>query len=286
MPQPAAPAPAPVAAAPAPAPVEAGGDSITLALSAISEKWPQAVRDEIASLKNASVSLPVNKMEAGMKAGKLAFPWGDLSQWISPSPTVGAQNRQTMVEVPLSAAAPAFMAHRRPAAAQRKVEIPESIPGVFTGAQTPEAPVAAPAPAPEPAVPAEPERQTLGQLLGQPDRTDWSPQLITQHVCMGEGIAGCLLTASDGLLVSAQMPHHINCEILSAFVPQMFSRMSQSADEMRLGGVTGIVITAGSAPYGIYRAGSLYLVVLGEAGRGLPDTKLHQIAAEIAGINP
>jgi len=257
-------------------------------LAAISAAWPPAIRGELPSSPNASVEVPISRLDAGMKAGKLAFPWGDLSQWITPAPpAVSPQNRQTMVEIPLSVAAPLYLTRMRPSASQRKVEIPENIPGVFTGApgQAPQAPVVEPVEAPPEPVAEPAAGSTLGQLLGQPDKADWPPQDVAQYLCMLEGIAGSLLASSDGLTVSGQMPNTINSELLSAFVPQMFGRMSQSAEEMQLGPVTSVVITAGGAPYAIYRAGTLYLVVLGEAGKSLPESRLLQIAAELAVTN-
>jgi predicted regulator of Ras-like GTPase activity (Roadblock/LC7/MglB family) len=276
------------AAAPAAAPAEVAEESISVPLSAISGAWPPAVREEILSLQEAAVSLPVNRLDAAMKTGRVSFSWADLSQWITPSaPEPLAQNRETLVEVPLNVIAPLYMARHRPSVSQKKVVIPESIPGVFSGAPPPaateETPAAAPAEvaAEAPAV----RSPTLGELLGQPGKTDWPPQHVTQHLCLVEGVAGTLLATSDGLPVSGQMPAHVNCETLSAFVPQMFSRMSQSAAEMRLGLVTSVVVTAGQAPYAILRAGKLYLVVLGQAGQRLPESVLQQIAAELAKTN-
>ncbi len=102
---------------------------------------------------------------------------------------------------------------------------------------------------------------------------------------MLEGVTGALLATSDGLTISGHMPPHVNCETLSAFVPQMFSRMSQSAAEMQLGTVTSVVVTAGQAPYAILWAGRLYLVVLGQPGQSLPELVVQQVAAELADSN-
>jgi predicted regulator of Ras-like GTPase activity (Roadblock/LC7/MglB family) len=257
-------------------------------LTAISGGWAPDIREEILSLLNSEVFLPLSRLDAAMKTGRLSFTWGDLSQWISPSPPVASdQNRETLLEVPLSLVAPLYMARRRPALSQKKVVIPESIPGVFSGAPAP-VPVEEAPPPPPVETPAEAPAvrgPTLGELLGQPAKTEWPPQHVTQYMCLLEGIAGTLLATSDGLPMSGQMPDHVNCETLSAFVPQMFSRMSQSAGEMRLGEVTSVVVTAGHAPYAILRAGKLYLVVLGQAGRPLPESVLQQIAAELANTN-
>lgn len=231
-------------------------------------------------MPDAEVLMPMNHLDASMKTGRVAFAWSSLSQWITPTPpSVSHETGEMLVELPLSVVAPLYMARRRPGTAQKKVVVPESIPGVFSGTATSEAPAeAAPAPPPAPT-------SKLGNLLGQPTKLDWPPQDVTKHVCMIDGVAGTLIASADGLPVSGQMPSHINCDTLAAFVPQMFSRMSQSAAEMRLGTVTMVMVTAGHAPYAILRAGKLYMVVLGRSGQALPDFVLQQIAAELADIN-
>ena len=161
-------------------------------------------------MPDAEVLMPMNHLDASMKTGRVAFAWSSLSQWITPTPpSVSHETGEMLVELPLSVVAPLYMARRRPGTAQKKVVVPESIPGVFSGTATSEAPAeAAPAPPPAPT-------SKLGNLLGQPTKLDWPPQDVTKHVCMIDGVAGTLIASADGLPVSGQMPSHINCDTLA-----------------------------------------------------------------------
>ena len=99
-------------------------------------------------------------------------------------------------------------------------------------------------------------------------------------------MAGSVLTMSDGLLVAGQTPPQLKPDTVAAFLPQIFGRASQSAGEMQLGPLSSMVITAGKAQCAIYKAGKLYLAVLGHPGEALPEVALERIAVELARRNP
>jgi predicted regulator of Ras-like GTPase activity (Roadblock/LC7/MglB family) len=88
------------------------------------------------------------------------------------------------------------------------------------------------------------------------------------------------------LVVAAQLPPGLKGDRVAAFLPRIFGHASQSAGEMQLGPVTGVVLTAGEARCAIYKAGKLYLAVLGDAGAALPEAALGRIAAELGKRNP
>jgi predicted regulator of Ras-like GTPase activity (Roadblock/LC7/MglB family) len=286
----AAPKPPPMPAPAAPAEAE----TLTVALSAIRESWPPPVQQEIdqAGLQSATVSLPISQLNPAMKAGRVVFTWGELSQWLQPPPPESqSANRETALELPLAVIAPLFLARRRPGAAQKQVAIAANIPDLFAGMGKSPAAVApqpsAAAPAPLTAAPAAaPPVSVLGEILGQPGKTEWSPQEICQKICALKGVAGGVLTMSDGLLVAGQLPPQLKADTVAAFLPQIFGRASQSAGEMQLGPLTSLVITAGKAPCAIYKTGKLYLAVLGHPGEALPEVALERIAAELARRNP
>jgi predicted regulator of Ras-like GTPase activity (Roadblock/LC7/MglB family) len=107
-----------------------------------------------------------------------------------------------------------------------------------------------------------------------------------QKICDMSGVAGSVITMADGLLVAGQVPAPLKTETLAAFVPQIFSRLTQYAGEMQLGTLNGLTLSAANAPCAVYKAGKLYLGVIGRVGQGLPEPQIQRIAAEIAKRNP
>ena len=127
-----------------------GSNGFTVPLSAISEAWPEAIRQEIslANAPEASVFLPFEKVEQALKTGKLVFTWKDLSQWTQPSIPATTLTQGTLLDIPLKVILPLFMAQQRPGKAQRKIAIGENIPDMFAGSGAVKLSVAAPHPPP------------------------------------------------------------------------------------------------------------------------------------------
>src|SRR5437660_3795524 len=135
LPPPAAPKP-PAAAPVAPTPqasVPAG--PLIVPLAQVASSWPEPVKEVVAELSNATVSLPADELEQALKRGKLLFSWKRIRLLTDPPPSSTAAQSfdDTLLELPLSVIAPLFMAHKRPAAPQRKYTITEHIPDAFTG---------------------------------------------------------------------------------------------------------------------------------------------------------
>ncbi len=144
----------PTAPAPAPVPQIPAGGALMVRLSALYEFWPEPIRQEIAQANwsEASVSLPMNHLEAAMKTGRAVFPWGQLIQWLDGSSApVATPHRDTALELPLKVIAPLFMAQQRKPVAQKQVAIGENLPNLFAAPGKPTAQVAPAAPAPVPA---------------------------------------------------------------------------------------------------------------------------------------
>jgi predicted regulator of Ras-like GTPase activity (Roadblock/LC7/MglB family) len=149
-PAPAAPRPQPVLATPAAA---AQAAVIPVALQALAESWPESLRQEIVqqNLADCRVALPVDVVEAGLKRGRVAFPWKALRSWIRPAtPPMISVHDAAEVELPLKVIAPLFVARKQASQPQQKLTVDEAIPNLFFGFPQPEAP-AAPPPAPAPA---------------------------------------------------------------------------------------------------------------------------------------
>jgi predicted regulator of Ras-like GTPase activity (Roadblock/LC7/MglB family) len=277
---------APLPALPSTATPVAEKEVVAVALSAIWESWPAPVLQAIAEfqLQSATVRLPIGRLEAGLKKGRVIFMWGELCQWLQPAPPESSPARREMaLELPLNVVAPLFLARRRPRAVPVKLtgaaNIPDQIPVLFSrAAVAPGTAACAPAAA-EPA-------GALGEIFGAPDRTEWTPAEICRRICALEGVAGSVLALSDGLAVAAQLPAGLKGETVAAFLPRIFSRVSESAGEMELGPLSSVTLAAGQGRCAIYKAGKLYLAVLGHPGAALPEAMLGRIAAEIAKRNP
>jgi predicted regulator of Ras-like GTPase activity (Roadblock/LC7/MglB family) len=277
-------APAPAAIS-SPVPPVAEKEVVAVALCAISESWPPPVLQAIAEfqLQSATVSLPMGRLEPGLKTGRVVFTWGELCRWLQPPPPESSSaNREVALELPLKVVAPLFLARRRPRAAPGKltgaVNIPEPIPILFSRA--------AGAPATAATAPAAAPGSALGEIFGLPDRVEWTPAEICRRICALEGVAGSALAMGDGLVVAAQLPAGLKGETVAAFLPQIFGRVSQSAGEMQLGPLSSVVLAAGQGRCAIYKTGKLYLAALGHPGAALPEAMLGRIAAEIAKRNP
>ena len=262
-------------------------------LSAVSESWPQPVKEEIeqAQIQNSTISLPVGRLETGLKIGRVIFSWGELCLWIQPPLTANPTDNQVIsLELPLKVMAPLFLERRRGSVPAKKAHsaanIPDQLPNIFS--RTGEAPhpqngtAAVPPPPAAPAAPA----SVLGQIFGLPNKSEWTPQEICKRICALEGVAGSALAMSDGLLVAGQMPPEVNADTISAFLPQIFGRVSQSAGAMQLGPLNSVVLLAGQSRCAIHKTGKLYLAVLGHPGATLPEAVLGRIAAELTKRNP
>lgn len=183
------PAPRPVANAPAPAPfsppkpatpikpatpkpeststatptTSAPGEFISVPLATVTTGWPEPIRHALAGLNapDATLNLPAEETEQALKRGKVVFSWKRLKPLVRPplKTALAPGLDDLQLELPLPAIAPLFMAQRKPTSAQRKYDVGDDIPDVFSGrglatAHTP--PPAAPATAPTPPAQAKP----------------------------------------------------------------------------------------------------------------------------------
>jgi predicted regulator of Ras-like GTPase activity (Roadblock/LC7/MglB family) len=186
-----------------------------------------------------------------------------------------------------AAEAPAATDVETPAPAEERVieiEIDEPVaeekeaePAAAEKAPEPEAEVAPVAP-PVEAAPA----QTIGDALGEPGKTDWTPASLVKAVVKLPGVAGAIIALEEGFQVANALPDGVSAETVSAFLPQIFTRLNQYAGEMKLGDVDDLLFTTRGAHCMIYRLGTLYLAVLGKPGETLPWNALRLVAAELS----
>jgi predicted regulator of Ras-like GTPase activity (Roadblock/LC7/MglB family) len=159
-----APAPAPAPVMPAAPPAAVSGETISVSMADLSEKWPEPLKAEIreTNIMGASVALPVNLVEPGLKRGRVIFPWQLLRSWATPPPAGISPHDSIELELPLKVIGPLFFESRRLSRPPARVSVDRSIPNLFSGfPSAEEAPVAAPVavtpppepkPAPEPPV--------------------------------------------------------------------------------------------------------------------------------------
>ncbi len=129
-------------------------NSILAPLSALAEKWPDAIKMELVQtdLMNAQAALPAALIEPGLKRGRVTIPWKNLRMMIRPKPAPVSVHDNVEVELPLKVLAPLFFASQKAAGlAKQKVSVSAEIPNLFHGSKQAEAaisPASVPASAP------------------------------------------------------------------------------------------------------------------------------------------
>ena len=132
--------PAEIVAPTAPVAPTAG---LVLPLNTLSAKWPEAILAELKDLDpKTTVSLPTAELNGGMARGKIAFTWGQIRAWLTPSiPGSSAVDPTTEIILPLKVIAPAFLAQsKHPANARKSAFVDESIPALFNARKSEAAP--------------------------------------------------------------------------------------------------------------------------------------------------
>ena len=285
---------------PAPAAPKHDGSPLILPIGELATNWPELIQAEVGAMNGATVSLPCGEVTAGLAKGRVAFAWGALRGWITPTPPgASGADADTELALPLRIVAPAFLKHTKNGGeARKRVTLDEEIPALFHGndvpASTPTPPP--PAPAPEPVappaasvapelVPSQPaptqHSQTIGELFGQPEKTNWTPADIVENVAKLPGISGAVVAMKEGLLVAQRLPEHLNGEAFAAFLPQIFARLNQYSTEMKLGEVHSVTINTEGAPCQMFRLGEVLFAAVGRAGEPLPSQALNLCAGQI-----
>jgi predicted regulator of Ras-like GTPase activity (Roadblock/LC7/MglB family) len=173
-------------------------------------------------------------------------------------------------EAPKPAPAPA--ATPAPTPAPAPVAMP-SAPKPLVAQPAAPVPVAAPSAA-EPSL-------GFGDVFGQPEKKDWTPQEIVEKTSSLRGVAGALITTVDGLPVAFQLPSNLNGNAVAAFIPQMYTRITQYTRDLKLGDAKHLTILVENVPLQIFKSGSVYFTALGKANENLPKPQLTAIAAAL-----
>jgi predicted regulator of Ras-like GTPase activity (Roadblock/LC7/MglB family) len=283
--------------------------ALTVALAALAENWPEALRHEIAQLNlvEAKVALPANTIEQALKRGKVSFAWKVLRSWIKPAPlpTVSAHDN-SVLDLPLKVIAPLFLNRQNePNKAQQKVLLDESIPNLFFGFPQPQPGSAAPAPAaPSPSHAVSKPVDTNYYIWDDAsdtaiiEKTEQKPKpepspgttFVTRYATPNEvvsraaaldGVSGALIALPDGLMVASRLSPDLNGDTLAAFLPQIFGKVSQCTKELRMGELNNLNFTVGNVPWKIFRVNAIFFAVFGHPGQPLPTGQLVALAAEL-----
>jgi predicted regulator of Ras-like GTPase activity (Roadblock/LC7/MglB family) len=124
--------------------------------------------------------------------------------------------------------------------------------------------------------------ESVGEIFGQPHKEHWTPSEIVAGTVTLPGVAGAIVALQEGLQVAASLPEGVKSDVIAAFLPQIFARLNQYSNEMKLGDVDDLLFTTHGAHCQIYRLGYVYLAVLGKPGESLPWHELRLISEELA----
>lgn len=303
-------------------PAGAAEGRLVVPLSALTQTWPASVQAELTLLAaaDAALAVPLGIAEEGLKRGKLTVTWQQVRAWLQPAPASAASTAladDLPLQLPLPTVAPLFFALRTAASPQRKITLPENIPGLFSGpgpaseTQVPAQQVASsvppspPATATGPARPAAPALQLRSasapapasrmpapataapaaaavDFLAQLDQRTFTPVELAQKIAALPGVAGALLALPEGLLVAGQWPEGRDADAAAGFVPQMFARNAQYLRAFGMSEPRQLTVAVDGVPLALFKTPKIYLAVLGRAGQTLPERELAAAAAHLA----
>lgn len=284
--------------------------AVLASLAELSESWPETLKLEITQLNlgAAKVALPVNLIESAMKRGRVTAPWHNIRSWIRSAPPDVSIHDNLELELPLKVLAPLFLPRQKPVVkVQARASLPPStIPNLFFGFPQPQPEELAPplnAPEAVPLVkPLDAKLETNYYVWGdgtdspqvdeadykrpQAPATDFSsrramPKDIIARAMQLPGVAGSVVALADGLKVAHQLPQDLNPDTVAAFLPQLFSRVSQCSKELRMGELNNLNFTIGNVAWKIFRVNSVYFAAFGRPGEPLPTAQLAALAAEL-----
>jgi predicted regulator of Ras-like GTPase activity (Roadblock/LC7/MglB family) len=239
---------------------EATEPLLSVSLSILSQKWPDALRKEIALLRltDAKVELPLETIEAALKVGKFECYWKQVCHWLKPCPTaaLASVHADLRLDLPLNLIAPLYLKQRSG---------PDATPTAGGAGVEPQV-----------------QPRNLGELFNEPDKRSWTPNEIVHKTSELPGVAGALMALQDGLLVASCMPPEWKSETVAAFMPQIFGRMKQYTKELKMGELDNISICVEQGTFQIFNVGIIYFAALAKPNSTLPQESLKLIVRELA----
>lgn len=271
---------------------------LEVALSAVADSWPDSLKQEILQLNlaEAKLTLPYDVVEGGLKRGRLSFSWAKLRAWVKPAPQITASVHDTTeLELPLRMIAPLFVSRKKKQPDKTaKVAVDKDIPNLFFGLPQPDTTGVA--------VDHSVNKPVDTNYYVWDDDADVVPddaaahvptaatEFVTRYATPNEvvsraqalvGVRGALVALPDGLMVASELPPGVNGDTLAAFLPQLFGKVTQCTQELRMGELNNLNFTVGNVPWKIFRVNALYFAAFGAKGESLPTAKLAALAAEL-----
>lgn len=258
----------------APAPAESTPGRVSISLSTLSAGWPESVRQEASKLGQATIEFPREELGNAMKTGKVVFTWGQLCSWMSPSTGPSALDA-TPLQLPLRLLVQPFMANMRASDAAKRPAASEGRTENFVNrAPTPELIVPPPSPPP-------PVDTKLGDALGKPEKSTWTPAEIIHAVRQLPGVSGSMLSLQEGHLAAADLAATLPPELLAYGLPKIISATAEQARQMKMGEPTMVSLTADGHQWAIFKLDKIIFTVMSRKGEPLPLPHLQTIATEI-----
>lgn len=122
--------------------------------------------------------------------------------------------------------------------------------------------------------------KSLGEVFGKPDKPMWSPNEVIQNTLSLPGVTGAMIVLKDGLPVVSKLPPGIKPEALAGFIPEMFNKVSQYTDDLKLGEIKSVSIVCEDYSVVACKSGNIYFVVTGEKDTPCPQTGILQFIAD------
>jgi hypothetical protein len=282
---------------------------VEIPLRNVMVKFPDELKSQISGLSESSVVVfPCARLGHVMKTGKVFFTWQEIKSWLRPTASFGANSwDSSKVDIPLRAIVGPFMAAMRGASAPSGAGAGQESPRAATPRPSTPSTPANPALAPSvdfftphlpgtettqarpgdaadsgasPTAPL-PPKVHLGELLGAPDQTNWTPMEIVQRVAGLPAISGAFISLNEGQIAAAEMPSAIKTDLVAFRIPKLFNQAAALVTEMQLEPMSHLTFTSGGAPWLVFKLGNIFFTVQGRAGDVLPVARLQSIALEI-----
>jgi predicted regulator of Ras-like GTPase activity (Roadblock/LC7/MglB family) len=134
---------------------------------------------------------------------------------------------------------------------------------------------------PSPKPPTKLQPQVERAPVPRPNHSSSTPSEILASAIGLEGVAGALVALSDGFKVVSKLPPGLDGDALAAFLPHIFSKVDQSARELRMGDLNNLNFTVDNIPWKIFRVNQIFFAALGHAGQPMPTDQLAALAHKL-----
>lgn len=102
----------------------------------------------------------------------------------------------------------------------------------------------------------------LNRLLGATEDRELTLQEIVRLTSKLPGLQGCMLATADGLLLTGEVPEHLDKDAISVFAPQLFRRVARYTKELKVGNVSRFTLFTDQQPVSVFSAEDVFLIVL------------------------